>query len=548
MSDNMIPNDWIVRAHGRGMPADAFLQMMIEWVERKSFTMSMFFSGGRRKTLLIIFIRAIGFAVIIYGGLILEVEADEKRFREEAEFMAEIPEGSRAVAESVDARPDKGKVAFAYDIGEGFRVCMNDQCSSLVDNVARGMPVISPDGKHWAAVVQKNGRARVMLNGNMGSAHDMVYDLRFSPDSQKLVFVSRQNGGYAVHVNQEKHPLFPGLHAERGLIFSDDSRHLAYVALTERETWRVVKNGNPGPEYEDIKQVRFSPDSSRMLYAARKDGRWYITGEDGIQGEGYLDILRIVFGPDSEQLVYLAKTAEGVFAVHDGEPSRVFDRIVGEPMFSPDGNRLAYSVIEGDKMRMVVDGEPGPRFERIGAYLFSPDGSQFAYMAVRRGKGLIVHEGNRHKAYDSVGIPVFSPEGDRLAYMVLDGDKWHVWEGGRMGPGFDRVRNPVFCPGGERMAYLARQGEDYAVVEGDEVIGTYQWAGSLGFSPESRLVYAAAREEGSFLVVDEAEGSERFLSFVKGVPPVFVEDDVVHAIALREEGRKFYLLRAEIGK
>ncbi len=514
-----------------------------------------------RRSLFVAFGAVRVFPALLFLALFLSAQAagaddrgEEPGFKESSSQISGIPEESVLIPESVSARPEYGKVAYACMDQQGHKICMNDTCSDHVEQVARGMPRISPNGKHYAALVQRDDQARVMLDGAVSGGYDMVHSIAFSPDSRQMAYLAQKDEDFFVYVNQDRHPSFPLIDPGEGLRFSRNSEHLVYVARTDEDEWVVVKNGEPGAAFDAIKHVTFSPDSTRLVYAAKKGDSWHLV--EGLQGNkqggAYQDIAHVSFGPESEKIAYIARKNDTSVMVVNGEESDGYDEIPGEPVFSPDGGRLAYAVAEqrrGDfRMRMAVDDEVGPDFDRVGAYRFSPDGEDFAYMAEEGGTGRIVHNGEKHESYDSVGIPIFSPKGGRLAYMVLDDQTWHIWEDGEKGPGFNRLQNPVFSPDGKRMAYLARMDEHYMVIENDEIVGTYQWAGNLRFSRDGQMVYTAARDGESFLVVDGMEGEERFLSFLRGAPLVFLEDNVVQIIGLREEGREFHLLRAEIGK
>lgn len=474
----------------------------------------------------------------------------DANFAEEAALLAEAPEEATVIGESVELCAEAGTVVFTYTQEGRFTICMNESCGPPVEQVGRDTPVVSPNSRHWAAIVQKDGAARVMMDGQVSRGYDMVHELLFSPDSTKLAYVAEDGEEFFVFVNQDRHPSFAAMDAQEGLVFSGDSKHLAYVAMTGQDDWAVVKNGKPGPDYDEIRHVTFSPDSSRLAYAARKDDRWHLVEKGGEENKGpaYDEIRRVAFSPDSEQLAAIAMSDNAAFVIKDGEQSEAYDFITGELVFSRDSERLAYSVLDGQQMRMVVDDEPGPAYDEIGAYLFSPDGGELAYMANDGGQGRIVHAGDEHPAYESVGLPVFSPDGTHLAYTAYQDEQWFIIKDGeKTGPEFDNIQDPVFCPDGERMAHVALMDDAYVVVGDGEVLGTYLWAGNPGFSPGGDLVYTAADEDGSFLAVEGRAGKERFFTFLRGFPPVFVEDDVVQAIALRAEGSAFYLLRAEIG-
>lgn len=478
-------------------------------------------------------------------------EETERNFSESVQHLATIPDEADLVSESVTARPEHGVLAYVYEEEPGFRVCLNEECSGHVDRVAQGMPMVSPNGEHWAAIVQKDGEVRVMLDGHLSDPYDMVHGLTFSPDSMELAYIAQEGEEFFVYVNQERQEPFAAIDPQQGLMYSNDSENLAYVASRDGENWHLVLNGEPGPEYESIQHVTFSPDSGSLAYAAEKEGRWHIV-EDGQEGPGFLDIKRVSYCPQSESLAYIAEIGEGDVVVRDGEKSQVFEMVTGELVFSSDGERLAYSVAEvvGDEARMqvVVDGEPGPVFEQVGAYLFSPDGEEYAYMAVEEDKGLIVREGDTHPTYDSVGVPVFSRHTRELAYSVYEDETWRVKLEGEKGPGFDSVEHPFFSPSGESLAYLAKRGPLHQVVKDQEIVDSYQWAGLLQFSPEGEhLVYAAAKEpQESTLVVDGQKGEEKFFSFLRGSSLEFTSEDTVQGIALRGEGREYYLIRAQI--
>ena len=477
-------------------------------------------------------------------------------FTEAVELLAEIPDNVRIIDDLVGADPRSGTVAYVYEADDGFKLCMNQQCGPYVDRVARDMPVVSPNGNYMAALVQMDGEAHVMLGGELSRAYDMVYGLRFSPDSRKVAYIARKDDRFSVHVNQVQHQAFALVDTRQGLVFSPDASCLAYVASRDGQSWHLVHNGEPGEAYEQIKHVTFSFDSERLAYAARKGGRWHVVADDTLSPP-YQDILLVRFSPDSERLVYVARDDKGAFVVLDGEKSRVFDYVPGEPVFSRDGERLAYAVAEehrrrGIRMRMVLDGSVGPAFKQIGAYRFSPDGRQFAYMAVTdEDKGLMVHNGEKSDVYASIGVPVFAPKGGDLAYFVFqeDNNQWHVYRNGEKGPALDTVENPVFCPEGARMVYIGRIGDRFMVFEDGKIVGNHDWAAMPTFSPDgNHLAYAAAKDGASFLVVDGQKGKERFLSFLRGSSLVFTDKNTVKGVAVRDEGRSFWHFRVTMGE
>lgn len=480
-------------------------------------------------------------------------------FKEHIERIVKIPENGIIVNESVRPCPYTGKVAYVYEDDNGFKVCMNNACGPYVEAVARGMPVVSPDRNYWAAVVKKDGKSCVMLNGNAGRGYDKVAALGFSPDSMKVAYIAAEGDVFFVCVNQDRHPSFSLIDPEQGIVFTNNSKHLAYVVRKDKNTWCVVKDGAPGPAWEEIKLVTFSPDGTRLAYAARKNDQWHLV-EGESASPGYTVIQRVVFSPDSASLVYIARSKDGAFMVINGKKQGVFEAVLGEPVFSPTGDRLAYSVREKStfgksRMRMVLDGKLGNPYDSIGAYLFSMDGKQFCYVASKGDdRQMVVHGDEEHDIHDAVGIPIFDPSGRHLAYAAKGGEKWHIVKDRKKGPAFDMVIRPSFSIQEDRMAYLAAEESLFVVVEGGTVLGKYPWAGELVFSPDGRyLAYGAARAGESmpmesFLAINGHEGSERFFNFLAGAPLVFTDHHTVAGIVLRDDPKEFWLIRATISE
>lgn len=486
-----------------------------------------------------------------------DIAANNAYFTEELKCIVNIKENAQIIPPSLRAYPGDGKMAYVYTEEGGFIACMNDGCGPNVDAVAKGTPFASPDRNHWAGIALQEGKSRVMLNGHLGRRYERVAALRFSPDSMKVAYIAQEGDAFFVCVNQDRHPSFYLIDPQQGIVFSNDSMNMAYVALTDKNAWCVVKNGKSGPVWEEIKHLTFSPDGSRMAYAGREKNQWHLVEGDK-RGPGHSLILHVAFSPDSKSLAYIARSKDGAFMVLNDKPQGVYDSVPGVPLFSPTGERFAYSVVEktltdSRRMRIVLDGKLGKPYDFIGVYLFSADGKQFAYVAHKGDQKMVVHAGAEHDLYDEVGIPVFDPAGLQLAYKVQKDSKWHIIHNGTIGPAFDTVTTPGFSLRGGRMAYLAAEAGLFVVVVDGKVVGRYPWATEPEFSPDGRhYAYVASRgdESGlleSFLVIDGREGTERFLSLLKQTSLVFTGNRTVSGIALKDDEREFWWIRATIG-
>jgi len=68
---------------------------------------------------------------------------------------------------------------------------------------------------------------------------------------------------------------------ETSIVFSPDSRRLAYGAVKQRKAF-VVVDGNAGAAFDDLASEAqiFSPDSRRLAYAARQGKTWFMVEGD----------------------------------------------------------------------------------------------------------------------------------------------------------------------------------------------------------------------------------------------------------------------------
>ena len=86
-----------------------------------------------------------------------------------------------------------------------------------------------------------DGRQRVVLDGKPLAAHDRATALVFSPDSKHLAYAASADGQWFVVVNEKQQPP----HVRVGEpVFSPDSQRLAYIAL-EADQRRTVGSGAP---------------------------------------------------------------------------------------------------------------------------------------------------------------------------------------------------------------------------------------------------------------------------------------------------------------
>jgi len=230
---------------------------------------------------------------------------------------------------------------------------------------------LSADGGRVAYVAD----GRVVVDHKTDPKYgDWIEKLTFSPDGRRVAYFAVSRGTVKCVVDGA-----PGPTHQRGLfgdgmyhgtlLFSADSRHLAYVApAPESGTWstreQVVLDGAQGTPYADIAYVTLSPDGAHFAYVAKKE-HGYCVVRDGIEGVEYDEVGSVSFSPDGHRMAYRAKKASKWCIVLDGVESRSFDDIVSAgPTFRNNG-LLEGLAIQYDGLYRVTAGhdsrDPGAR-------------------------------------------------------------------------------------------------------------------------------------------------------------------------------------------
>jgi hypothetical protein len=305
---------------------------------------------------------------------------------------------------SIVFSPDSKRVAYLADAGDKVAVVIDGE-EKLYDN-AYGLK-FSPDSQHLAYYISKGGKGTfivlddketeqlganfvfspdstrwayssinayvgdpvyiIMNNKTLDLGNDgAIYGLYFSPNSQRFAFDMRIGpstyGSHRVVVDEvygKEYP-FPGVGK---VVFSPDSRHVAYWAKSDGEGYFVVLDGIEGKNYSEVREpILFSPDSNHTAYAARSNDGWNVV-VDGIEGNNYTDVWGLTFSPDGKHLAYAARASrEGKdvqFVVADGKEGKqyIYDwtgqGIKYGPSFSPDG-KLVYIANDGGKAEFIV--------------------------------------------------------------------------------------------------------------------------------------------------------------------------------------------------
>jgi Tol biopolymer transport system component len=341
---------------------------------------------------------------------------------------------------------------------------------------------------------------------------------------------------------------------ERGswhsVVFSDGG-HVAHPVTTNQRS-RVVLDGTPGEEFDDVRSLTFGPDGKTLAYVGDeekkhevKEKQWVIAGPRKLGP--YFEVgshwrVPFVFSPDGARLAFRAASDEDTkFIVLDGRAQEAFDD-VDHPVFSPDGSHLAYAanrggkhqesiyVVSGGEWFVVLDGKKGETFDWVGHTCgeggwptFSPDGSRLAYKAQRGKKWFMVVDGKREEGFDLLFGPAFTPDSRHVEYSAENGKDWLlIRDGKRVTDNHPAIIAQAVSPDGAHYAYACvDQSKRWSVFVDGAPVGSFDFAYAPTFSKDGkRVAYLAHEGDDQFIIVDGHRGA----SFEHVGAPIFDAD------------------------
>jgi hypothetical protein len=417
----------------------------------------------------------------------------------------------------------------------------------------------SKDGRHVAFPMKHAGGWTVAIDGIETKEFEWVSpgSIVFSPDATRIAFlVQKANQIFAVNGEEISKP-YAEISSPKPVI-SADGKRWAFAARPagQAKGFCVVADGVEGKTYDAIegRSVIFSPDSKHLAYAATAAGKQlYVI--DGQEQRAYDQLYAMEFSADGSRYGYPARRGEKWVIVIDGQESKEYDRAGALAFGGPKGERVAYAGVSGKKSRAVIDGQEQKEYDAVDEPVFSADGQHVAYRIINfvktkdPARGVetakqymwAVLDGKDKRSYDDVRGMTFSADGNHLAYIAAD-----LQERKQMavvdelpGKRYDRVGFVSLGPGGKPQAYSAREGTaKYAVIDGKELPGE----GFITISPDGRYV-AHALDEGtkSIFMVNDVRGNV-YDGFLKGSKWSFTAPNRVILLA----GRGVEIVRVEI--
>jgi hypothetical protein len=115
------------------------------------------------------------------------------------------------------------------------------------------------------------------------------------------------------------------------IVFSPDSKHVAYIAQSAGKKFVVVMDGREEKPYDNIGNgsLLFSPDSTHLAYGAQSGDKRFVV-LDGKELKRYVGVgsRTLIFSPDSKNFAYIAQTEKKQIVVVNGKEIDKYDAIV----------------------------------------------------------------------------------------------------------------------------------------------------------------------------------------------------------------------------
>lgn len=182
--------------------------------------------------------------------------------------------------------PDSATLAYLVEQGGEIFLVMNE----IEHHDRHSIPVFSPDSKHTAYIAKEDGKCSVVVDDVAGKQYDGVYSLTWSPDGKHLTYAAQSGERYFCVVDGVEGKACLSVYA---LTFSPDSKRLAYMAEMPQKAGEnapaaqericVVVNGVEGKAYQQIarpeyerRRIVFSADSKHLAYYAAAGNTTYI--------------------------------------------------------------------------------------------------------------------------------------------------------------------------------------------------------------------------------------------------------------------------------
>lgn len=355
----------------------------------------------------------------------------------------------------------------------------------------------------------------------------------------------------------------PAQNPDFEITFNERGTGVAYVAESMGKSY-VVHNGRPGKTYKSIGAIALSPDGHRVAYSALNDDDSWRVVTDMREDKIFYHLGEPVFSPDGNHIAYTANINNRWHIIVDNNMNAGSDAGYDKPVFSADSSKIAYTEIIGDNRKRLFVSDLRFTKQRIIENVASPINinSQKTKIAVVVAKGIssrvVSLSFDKPDAvtesiqYDDIDMPVFGNDGIGLAFITgkAQGGLFLVLNGteDRLPPG-SPAGVPVISPDGKAVGIILTYDEGFffhqAFHGSESAEKKYEEAAYLVYSGDGRKhAYAARRDQNWFVVVNGKEGP----AFDRVVMPVFSPDGSKLIYRVRKDGKRFVVVADSSGK
>lgn len=376
------------------------------------------------------------------------------------------PEGEPGVGKTVASGPPSSRTRLA----------------SLPDGLELGDGIFSADGRRFAYVGKRDGKAIVVVDGNSFGPYDEARRPVLEGDGSAFAFIAKKDGAEF-----------------------------------------VVANGVEGSRYEAVGGLRLS-STGAVFYAAARGGKWRVvsgTTEGAVAGDSEPPIFLTT---DSRRLVYIEQRSEkGTFRVRScslslSECTSGPDREgISLAMADPAGVALGYVVTgpAGQAVATVPLGRSdlkekvGPWYHYVSIFGMARGGGHLAFVAGRKDGELLVTDGKEQPfpGFDDPLELAVSATGRTLAVGIMDEKVVAYLDGKALAGDYEEIEYPSFSPDGSRWALIAGKEPKLALVVDGKMGPQFEKIVDPRFTPDGgRIVYRARRDGKRFVVIADSSG------------------------------------------
>jgi glucose/arabinose dehydrogenase len=246
--------------------------------------------------------------------------------------------------------PGGDRVVYVASRNNKVSVVLDGQEGPQYDEITD--MVFSPDGKRLAYIARQGDQWCAVIDGKQGKGYGDYWTdtLLFSPDGRRVAYMAAESKPWKIKALGETKMMVKG----EGAPPKNRPKWVVVVDGKEEKPFDYgtpyIKDGGWEKPKADGTLV-FSPNSRRMAYVALS---------------GQIMKMKVKNGP---KVMELEGGLTKWFVIVDGKKEKEFDEVrEGSIVFSPDNRHVAYVAKAKDKWAVVVDGKERKSYDRIVSY------------------------------------------------------------------------------------------------------------------------------------------------------------------------------------